>query len=183
MMYSLEIVCGTDLLTAFFRSGMNCTLMALTLNTCDYTTRFSQATSARYFTGRSRRLAPTVSPRTNSTAPHFTLRLRSLLPTYCDEVIFMAALHLVGVHRHGAGYIENSPRFQLSDLSACQPFYAFNIAAVMYLMISFVLIKFFKGGKAMDTPCQTAITHVRIRYVYARNQIIEPGAAQTLWRP
>lgn len=37
-MYSLEIVRGTDVLNAFFRSGMNCTLLALTLNTCAYTT-------------------------------------------------------------------------------------------------------------------------------------------------
>ncbi|MDI5425003.1 AI-2E family transporter, partial [Salmonella enterica subsp. enterica serovar Kentucky] len=33
-MYTLEIVKGTDLLNAFFRSGLNCTVLALTLNTC-----------------------------------------------------------------------------------------------------------------------------------------------------
>jgi len=37
-MYSLEIVRGTDFLNAFFRSGLNCTILALTLNTCAYTT-------------------------------------------------------------------------------------------------------------------------------------------------
>ncbi|VDZ77748.1 histidine transport system permease [Salmonella bongori] len=37
-MYTLEIVKGTDLLNAFFRSGLNCTVLALTLNTCAYTT-------------------------------------------------------------------------------------------------------------------------------------------------
>ncbi|CAI1953615.1 Histidine transport system permease protein hisM [Serratia quinivorans] len=35
-MYSLEIVRGTDFLNAFFRSGLNCTILALTLNTCAY---------------------------------------------------------------------------------------------------------------------------------------------------
>ena len=37
-MYTLEIVKGTDFLNAFFRSGLNCTVLALTLNTCAYTT-------------------------------------------------------------------------------------------------------------------------------------------------
>ncbi len=37
-MYSLEMVQGTGLLNAFFRSGLNCTVLALTLNTCAYTT-------------------------------------------------------------------------------------------------------------------------------------------------
>jgi ABC-type arginine/histidine transport system permease subunit len=37
-MYTLEIVKGTELLNAFFRSGLNCTVLALTLNTCAYTT-------------------------------------------------------------------------------------------------------------------------------------------------
>lgn len=37
-MYSLEIVRGSEFLNAFFRSGLNCTILALTLNTCAYTT-------------------------------------------------------------------------------------------------------------------------------------------------
>ncbi|HBH66552.1 MAG TPA: amino acid ABC transporter permease, partial [Erwinia persicina] len=37
-MYTLEVVKGTEMLNAFFRSGLNCTLLALTLNTCAYTT-------------------------------------------------------------------------------------------------------------------------------------------------
>ncbi len=37
-MYTLEIVKGTEMLNAFFRSGLNCTVLALTLNTCAYTT-------------------------------------------------------------------------------------------------------------------------------------------------
>ena len=37
-MYSLEVVRGSEFLNAFFRSGLNCTILALTLNTCAYTT-------------------------------------------------------------------------------------------------------------------------------------------------
>lgn len=37
-MYTLDVVKGTPLLNEFFRSGLNCTVLALTLNTCAYTT-------------------------------------------------------------------------------------------------------------------------------------------------
>ena len=48
-MYTLEIVKGTDFLNAFFRSGLNCTVLALTLNTCAYTTEiFASILSAEY---------------------------------------------------------------------------------------------------------------------------------------
>ena len=36
--YTLEFVRGTDFLNWFFRSGFNCTVFALVLNTCAYTT-------------------------------------------------------------------------------------------------------------------------------------------------
>ncbi len=42
-MYTLEIVKGTEFLNAFFRSGLNCTVLALTLNTCAYTTEIYAA--------------------------------------------------------------------------------------------------------------------------------------------
>lgn len=42
-MYTLEIVKGTEFLNAFFRSGLNCTVLALTLNTCAYTTETNQS--------------------------------------------------------------------------------------------------------------------------------------------
>lgn len=58
-MYSLEIVRGTDFLNAFFRSGLNCTILALTLNTCAYTTEILRVRSARCRTAKLKR--PTLT--------------------------------------------------------------------------------------------------------------------------
>lgn len=87
-MYTLEIVKGTDLLNAFFRSGLNCTVLALTLNTCAYTTEIF-AGAIRYF------------------AVGITYRLACLQ----QRSDFNAALYGAGVYRDGAGFVENRPRY------------------------------------------------------------------------
>lgn len=53
-MYTLEIVKGSDLLNAFFRSGLNCTVLALTLNTCAYTTEILRGRFVRWRRARLR---------------------------------------------------------------------------------------------------------------------------------
>lgn len=60
-MYTLEIVKGTDLLNAFFRSGLNCTVLALTLNTCAYTTEIFAGAILRYRTVKLKRHGPMAS--------------------------------------------------------------------------------------------------------------------------
>ncbi|EBL5803303.1 ABC transporter permease subunit [Salmonella enterica subsp. enterica serovar Montevideo] len=90
-MYTLEIVKGTDLLNAFFRSGLNCTVLALTLNTCAYTTEI--------FAGAIR------------SVPDLLKIARDI----------------------------NSATYQ--------PFTAFGIAAVLYLLISYVLISLFRRAE------------------------------------
>ncbi|HBX7041403.1 TPA: histidine ABC transporter permease HisM, partial [Klebsiella pneumoniae] len=88
--YTLEIVKGSELLNAFFRSGLNCTILALTLNTCAYTTEI--------FAGAIRSI-----PNGDVEAAHaygFTTfklytriilpsALRTALPAYSNEVILM----------------------------------------------------------------------------------------------
>jgi histidine transport system permease protein len=66
-MYTLEIVKGNDLLNAFFRSGLNCTLLALTLNTCAYTTEIF-AGAIRCRTVKLKRRGPMDSPPSNCIA-------------------------------------------------------------------------------------------------------------------
>ena len=73
-MYSLEIVRGSEFLNAFFRSGLNCTITALTLNTCAYTTGSSPGPSARCRTVKSRPPTPTVSRASRCIAASFCLR-------------------------------------------------------------------------------------------------------------
>lgn len=74
-MYTLEIVKGTELLNAFFRSGLNCTVLALTLNTCAYTTRFLPGRSVPSLPGKLKRRGPMVSHRSKCIAALFC-RLR-----------------------------------------------------------------------------------------------------------
>lgn len=144
-MYSLEIVRGTDMLNAFFRSGLNCTILALTLNTCAYTTEI--------FAGAIR--AVPHGEIEAARAYGFTWvklyrciilpsALRTAIPAYSNEVILM-------LHSTALAFTATVPDVLkiARDINAAtyQPFYAFGIAAVIYLMISFVLIGLFRQAE------------------------------------
>lgn len=60
-MYTLEIVKGTDLLNAFFRSGLNCTVLALTLIPARTPRKFSPGRFARCRTVKLKRHGPMAS--------------------------------------------------------------------------------------------------------------------------
>ena len=128
-MYTLEVVKGSELLNAFFRSGLNCTLLAFTLNTCAYTTEI-EAAPAFGFTASQvfrRILFPGV--------------MRSALPAYSNEVILM-------LHSTALAFTATVPDLLkiARDINSAtyQPFTAFGIAAVLYLIISWVLISLFR---------------------------------------
>lgn len=144
-MYSLEIVRGTDLLNAFFRSGMNCTLLALTLNTCAYTTEiFAGAIRAVPHGEIEASRAYGFTPFKLYRAIILPSALRTALPAYSNEVILM-------LHSTALAFTATVPDILkiARDINSAtyQPLYAFGIAAVMYLMISFVLIKLFKQAE------------------------------------
>ena len=144
-MYSLEIVRGTNLLNAFFRSGMNCTLLALTLNTCAYTTEiFAGAIRAVPHGEIEAARAYGFTPFKLYRAIILPSALRTALPAYSNEVILM-------LHSTALAFTATVPDILkiARDINSVtyQPFYAFGIAAVMYLMISFVLIKLFKQAE------------------------------------
>ncbi|MEJ1266716.1 histidine ABC transporter permease HisM [Pantoea ananatis] len=89
-MYTLEIVKGTELLNAFFRSGLNCTLLAFTLNTCAYTTEIFAGAIRAVHTVKSKRREPMASRPLNCIAALFCLlRCAPALPVYSNEVILM----------------------------------------------------------------------------------------------
>ena len=117
-MYSLEIVRGSEFLNAFFRSGLNCTILALTLNTCAYTTEI--------FAGAIRSVPHGEIEAANAYGfSRFKMyrciilpsALRTALPAYSNEDPD-AALHRAGVYRHRAGSAEDRARHQRRDLSA-----------------------------------------------------------------
>jgi len=141
-MYSLEIVRGTDFLNAFFRSGLNCTILALTLNTCAYTTEI--------FAGAIRAVPHGEIEAANAygfsrfklyTCIILPSALRTALPAYSNEVILM-------LHSTALAFTATVPDVLkiARDINSAtyQPFYAFGIAAVIYLCISFVLINLFR---------------------------------------
>ncbi|AVF33680.1 ABC transporter permease [Rahnella sikkimica] len=144
-MYSLEIVRGTDFLNAFFRSGLNCTILALTLNTCAYTTEI--------FAGAIRSVPHGEIEAANAygfsrfklyTCIILPSALRTALPAYSNEVILM-------LHSTALAFTATVPDVLkiARDINSAtyQPFYAFGIAAVIYLCVSFVLIGLFRKAE------------------------------------
>jgi histidine transport system permease protein len=144
-MYTLEIVKGSDLLNAFFRSGLNCTVLALTLNTCAYTTEIfagairsvpaGEIEAARAYGFSSVKLYRCII---------LPSALRIALPAYSNEVILM-------LHSTALAFTATVPDLLkiARDINSAtyQPFTAFGIAAVLYLIISYVLISLFRKAE------------------------------------
>lgn len=157
-MYTLEIVKGTELLNAFFRSGLNCTLLALTLNTCAYTTEI--------FAGAIRAVPHGEIEAANAYGfSRFKLyrciilpsALRTALPAYSNEVILM-------LHSTALAFTATVPDLLkvARDINSAtyKPFTAFGIAAVLYLTISYVLIRLFrKAEKRWMAHVNPSLTH------------------------
>lgn len=144
-MYTLEVVKGNDLLNAFFRSGLNCTLLALTLNTCAYTTEIfagairsvphGEIEAARAYGFSTFKLYRCII---------MPSALRTALPAYSNEVILM-------LHSTALAFTATVPDLLkvARDINSAtyQPFIAFGIAAVLYLIISYVLISLFRKAE------------------------------------
>lgn len=141
-MYTLEVVKGSELLNAFFRSGLNCTLLAFTLNTCAYTTEIfagairavphGEIEAARAYGFSTVKLYRCII---------LPSALRTALPAYSNEVILM-------LHSTALAFTATVPDLLkiARDINSAtyQPFTAFGLAAVLYLIISYVLISLFR---------------------------------------
>ena len=143
--YTLEVVKGSELLNAFFRSGLNCTLLALMLNTCAYTTEiFAGAIRAVNHGEIEAARAYGFSPAKMYCCLTLPAALRIALPAYSNEVILM-------LHSTSLAFTATVPDLLkiARDINAAtyQPFTAFGIAAALYLMISFVLISLFRKAE------------------------------------
>lgn len=144
-MYTLEVVKGSELLNAFFRSGLNCTLLALTLNTCAYTTEIfagairavphGEIEAARAYGFSTFKLYRCII---------LPSALRIALPAYSNEVILM-------LHSTALAFTATVPDLLkvARDINSAtyQPFYAFGIAAILYLIISYALISLFRKAE------------------------------------
>jgi len=140
--YSLDVVKGTPPLAAFFQSGANCLILALTLNTVAYTTEIFagaiRATSAgeieaarAYGMSRLAMYRRVILPSA----------LRRALPAYSNEVILM-------LHATSLAFTATVPDIlkvaRDANAATYQTFASYGIAALLYLCLSFTLIGLFR---------------------------------------
>ncbi|MFM2478923.1 ABC transporter permease [Celerinatantimonas sp. MCCC 1A17872] len=144
-LYSLDAIRSHEFLNWFFRSGYRCTILALVLNTCAYTTEI--------FAGAIRSI-----PKGEIEAAHaygfsswklychviIPSALRKAMPAYSNEVILM-------LHATSLAFTATVPDILkiARDMNSqtYMTFDAFGIAAIIYMCISFSLIGLFRKAE------------------------------------
>ncbi|NRO98776.1 ABC transporter permease subunit [Paraburkholderia sp. NMBU_R16] len=144
-LYSLEVVRSHALLNEFFRDGMNCTLLAFTLNTCAYTTEiFAGSIKATAYGEIEAARAYGMSRFTVYRRIILPSALRRALPLYSNEVILM-------LHATTVAFTATVPDILkiARDVNSAtyMSFHAFGIAALLYLAISFALVGLFRRAE------------------------------------
>jgi histidine transport system permease protein len=144
-LYSLQVVRDHMLLADFFKSGMNCTLLAFTLNTGAYTTEiFAGAIKATPYGEIEAARAYGMSGFTLYRRVILPSALRRALPYYSNEVILM-------LHATTVAFTATVPDILkiARDVNSAtyQSFEAFGIAALLYLCISFALVWLFRRAE------------------------------------
>jgi histidine transport system permease protein len=144
--YSLEFVHHVPSLNAFFRSGIDCTVLAFGLNTGAYTTEiFAGAIRDTHFGEVD--AARSLGYSTSKLYRRIILpsALRRALPVYSNEVILM-------LHSTTLAFTATVPdilKIANDAYSATyNPFAAFTAAALLYACISFTLIFGFRKAEA-----------------------------------
>lgn len=140
--YTLGFVKENAILSDFFRSGLNCCVLAFALNTCAYTTDiFAGAIRAVSYGDIEAAKAYGFSRVKMYVRIILPAAFRIALPAYSNEVILM-------LHSTALAFTATVPDLLkiTRDINAqtYQPFLAFGIAALLYLCISYVLITLFK---------------------------------------
>jgi histidine transport system permease protein len=143
--YSLEAVRSSPTLGHFFQEGLNCTILAFSLNTCAYTieifagairaTPYGEIEAARaYGMSRFTALRRIILP----------AALRRALPAYSNEVIFM-------LHATTVAFTATVPDIlkvtRDANVATYKTFDAYGTAALIYLSITFVLVWLFKRSE------------------------------------
>ncbi|MGN6087411.1 ABC transporter permease [Trinickia sp.] len=144
-LYSLDVVRNHELLNAFFRQGMNCTLLAFTLNTCAYTTEiFAGSIKATAYGEIEAARAYGMSTFTLYRRVILPSALRRALPLYSNEVILM-------LHATTVAFTATVPDIlkiaRDANSATYMSFQAFGIAALLYLGISFALVALFRRAE------------------------------------
>jgi histidine transport system permease protein len=140
--YSIESVRAQPLLDAFFREGINCTLLAFALNTCAYTVEiFAGAIRATPYGEIEAARAYGMSSFTLYRRIILPSALRRALPYYSNEVILM-------LHSTTLAFTATVPDILkvARDVNSATyaSFEAFGIAAALYAVIVFALVWLFR---------------------------------------
>ncbi|GLU35381.1 ABC transporter permease [Trinickia caryophylli] len=143
--YSLQVVHAHAPLDEFFRNGMNCTLLAFTLNTCAYTTEiFAGAIKATAYGEIEAARAYGMSRFAVYRRIVLPSALRRALPLYSNEVILM-------LHATTVAFTATVPDILkiARDVNSAtyMSFQAFGIAALLYLIVSFALVGLFRRAE------------------------------------
>ena len=140
--YNLQVVRDQPTLDAFFREGMNCTLLAFALNTCAYTTEiFAGAIRATPYGEIEAGRAYGMSTFTLYRRIILPSALRRSLPYYSNEVILM-------LHSTTLAFTATVPDLLkvARDVNSAtySSFEAFGLAAVLYALMVFTLVWLFR---------------------------------------
>ena len=140
--YSLQVVRDQPTLDAFFREGMNCTLLAFALNTCAYTTEIF-AGSIRSMAHGEVEAAKAYGLSGWKLYAYVIMpsALRRSLPYYSNEVILM-------LHSTTLAFTATVPDLLkvARDVNSAtySSFEAFGLAAVLYALMVFTLVWLFR---------------------------------------
>ncbi len=140
--YSLQVVRDQPTLDAFFREGINCTLLAFALNTCAYTTEiFAGAIRSTPYGEIEAGRAYGMSEFTLYRRIILPSALRRSLPFYSNEVILM-------LHSTTLAFTATVPDLLkvARDVNSAtySSFEAFGLAAVLYAVMVFTLVWLFR---------------------------------------
>lgn len=140
--YSLTFVQGQDLLNAFFRNGMYCTLLTFSLNTCAYMCEMLAGALKNVNAGEIE-AAKSFGMSRFKTYLYiiFPSALKQSIPQYSNEVIIV-------LHSTTIAFTATVPDIlkvaRDANSATYMTFQSFGIAALLYLILSFVLFYLFR---------------------------------------
>ena len=141
-LYGLEVVRDSALLNQFFRNALNCTVLAFVLNTC--------ASTVEIFAGAIRNIPQGEIEAARAYGLYgwrlnlyvvIPAALRRSIPAYSNELILM--LHATSL-AFTATIADILKVARDANAATFMTFEAFGIAAILYMLLSFVLVGLFR---------------------------------------
>lgn len=140
--YSISWVNSTPQLASFFRSGLNCTILALSLNTAAYLGEILSGAILSLPHGEIEAAqAFGMSPRTIYLHIILPSAIRRSIPLYSNEIIILLQTTSLAFTATVPDILSVA---RLVNTDTYNSFFAFGIAGVIYACISFLLVWLFK---------------------------------------